>query len=34
VRVPEAIRTGNVEPADDGPEGPPLHAQGGLLAAE
>ena len=31
---PEAIHTGNVEPADEGPEGPPLHAQGGLLAAE
>jgi glutamate synthase (NADPH/NADH) small chain len=34
IRVPEAIHTGNVEPADEGPEGPPLHAQGGLLAAE
>ncbi|MFN8204278.1 MAG: glutamate synthase subunit beta, partial [Solirubrobacteraceae bacterium] len=32
--VREPIHIGNVEPADEGPEGPPLHAQGGLLAAE
>ena len=32
--VREPIHAGNVEPADEGPEGPPLHAQGGLLAAE
>jgi glutamate synthase (NADPH/NADH) small chain len=30
---PDPIRSGNVEPADDGPNAPPLHAQGGLLAA-
>jgi glutamate synthase (NADPH/NADH) small chain len=30
----EPIHVGNVEPADEGPEGPPLHAQGGLLAAD
>jgi glutamate synthase (NADPH/NADH) small chain len=30
----EPIHAGNVEPADEGPEGPPLHAQGGLLAAD
>jgi glutamate synthase (NADPH/NADH) small chain len=30
----EPLHTGNVNPADDGPKGPPLHAQGGLLAAD
>jgi glutamate synthase (NADPH) small chain len=30
----DPVRSGNVEPADEGPEGPPLHVQGGLLAAE
>ena len=30
----EPIHAGNVEPADEGPEGPPVHAQGGVLASE
>jgi glutamate synthase (NADPH/NADH) small chain len=34
VRVAEAVHSGNVEPADEGPEGPPNHAQGGLLGSE
>jgi glutamate synthase (NADPH/NADH) small chain len=34
VGVLEAIPAGNVAPADEGPEGPPLHADGGVLAAE
>ena len=34
IAVREPIHAGNVEPADEGPEGPPLHAQGGLLAAD
>jgi glutamate synthase (NADPH/NADH) small chain len=29
----EALHTGNVEPADEGPEGPPKHADGALPAA-
>jgi glutamate synthase (NADPH/NADH) small chain len=29
---PDAVRAGNVEPADEGPEGPPLHVQGAMLA--
>ncbi|HSD79742.1 MAG TPA: glutamate synthase subunit beta [Solirubrobacteraceae bacterium] len=31
---PDPVLAGNVEPADEGPEGPPLHAQGGVTAAE
>jgi glutamate synthase (NADPH) small chain len=34
VRVPEAVHSGNVEAADEGPEGPPKQASPGLLAAE
>jgi glutamate synthase (NADPH/NADH) small chain len=34
VRYLDPIHSGNVEPADEGPGGPPLHASGGLLAAE
>jgi glutamate synthase (NADPH/NADH) small chain len=30
--VGEELHTGNVEPADDGPEGPPLHVAGGMPA--
>jgi glutamate synthase (NADPH/NADH) small chain len=30
----EPILAGNVSPADEGPEGPPLHASGGVPAAE
>ncbi len=30
----EPVHSGNVMPADEGPEGPPLHASGGLLSAE
>ncbi|HEV8151953.1 MAG TPA: glutamate synthase subunit beta [Solirubrobacteraceae bacterium] len=29
---PEEVRSGNVMPADEGPEGPPLHAQGAVVA--
>ena len=29
----EELHTGNVEDADDGPEGPPLHVSGGMPAA-
>src|SRR3712207_2177420 len=31
-RYREPIHAGNVEPADEGPEGPPLHAQGAMPA--
>ena len=30
--VREELRTGNVEPADEGPEGPPLHVSGAMPA--
>src|SRR4051794_11046647 len=31
---PEPVYAGNVEPADEGPEGPPLHAQGAMPAGD
>ncbi len=34
IRAPEPIHAGNVAAADEGPEGPPLHASGSVLAAE
>jgi glutamate synthase (NADPH/NADH) small chain len=34
LRFREPIHAGNVEPADEGPEGPPSHVSGGLTAGE
>ena len=31
---PEEVRSGNVMPADEGPEGPPLHASGAMPAGD
>jgi glutamate synthase (NADPH/NADH) small chain len=31
---PEPVYGGNVKPADEGPEGPPLHVQGAVPAAD
>jgi glutamate synthase (NADPH/NADH) small chain len=34
LRFREPIHAGNVEPADEGPEGPPAHVSGGLTAGD